>query len=104
MIFMNFSAPRGFLEMYTVRAARPLAALTLSVVASVAAAAPAKRDDQILIQGLAAGSQAVETVGTDSVRCEYSFTIAAAVTTSWRAGNSIRRACRSNTPEAATTT
>src|ERR1700724_3428914 len=73
MIFMNFSAPRGFLEMDTIRTPRPLAGLILTVVASVAAAAPAKRDDQILIQGLAAGSQTVEAVGTDSVRAEYSF-------------------------------
>jgi hypothetical protein len=57
MIFMNFSA----------------SALILTFVASVAAAAPAKRDDQVLIQGLAAGFQTVETVGTNSVRCEYSF-------------------------------
>jgi hypothetical protein len=41
---MNFSTPRGFLEMATVRVPRPLAALILSVVASVAAAVPAKRD------------------------------------------------------------
>jgi hypothetical protein len=53
--------------MCTVRPARPFAALTLSVVAFVAAAAPAKHDDQILIQGLAAGSQAVIIPGTDSL-------------------------------------
>lgn len=59
--------------MHTVGTPRPLAALILSLVVSIAAAAPAKRNDQILIQGLAAGSQTVETVGTDSVRSEYSF-------------------------------
>jgi imidazolonepropionase-like amidohydrolase len=59
--------------MHIVGTPRPLAALILSLVASIAAAAPAKRNDQILIQGLAAGSQTVETVGTDSVRSEYSF-------------------------------
>ncbi|HEV7443371.1 MAG TPA: amidohydrolase family protein, partial [Steroidobacteraceae bacterium] len=37
------------------------------------AAAPAKRDDQILIQGIVAGSQTVTAQGTDSVRAEYSF-------------------------------
>jgi hypothetical protein len=60
--------------MATLRTCRPLAALILTVATSavVAATAP-KRDDQILIQGLAAGSQTVETVGTDSVRAEYSF-------------------------------
>ena len=60
--------------MTTLRTCRPLAALILTVATSavVAATAP-KRDDQILIQGLAAGSQTVETVGTDSVRAEYSF-------------------------------
>jgi hypothetical protein len=35
---------------------------------TVAAAAPAKRDDQILIQGIVAGSQTVTARGTDSVR------------------------------------
>jgi imidazolonepropionase-like amidohydrolase len=74
MIFMNFSAPRGFLEMNTVRTCRPLAVLILTVATSAVATATApKRDDQILIQGLMAGSQTVETVGTDSVRAEYSF-------------------------------
>jgi imidazolonepropionase-like amidohydrolase len=50
-----------------------LVALILTLAASVAAAAPAKRDDQILIQGIVAGSQTVTAQGTDSVRAEYSF-------------------------------
>src|SRR3979490_142245 len=50
-----------------------LVALILTVAASVAAAAPAKRDDQILIQGIVAGSQTVTAQGTDSVRADYSF-------------------------------
>jgi hypothetical protein len=50
-----------------------LVALILTLAASVAAAAPAKRDDQILIQGIVAGSQTVTAQGTDSARAEYSF-------------------------------
>jgi imidazolonepropionase-like amidohydrolase len=59
MIFMNFSASRGFLAMY--------------ILAALAMTALPKRDDQIQIQGITQGSQTVETVGTDSVRAEYSF-------------------------------
>jgi len=59
MIFMNFSASRGFLAMY--------------ILAALALTALPKRDDQIQIQGITQGSQTVETVGTDSVRAEYSF-------------------------------
>jgi imidazolonepropionase-like amidohydrolase len=79
MIFMNFSASRGFFAMATGwkmdsrRTGRPLAALFL-IVATSAAAAPPKREDQILIQGVAAGSQTVEATGPDSGRAEYSFT------------------------------
>jgi hypothetical protein len=40
--------------MLTVRTERPLLAMILTLAASVAAAAPAKRDDQILIQGIVA--------------------------------------------------
>jgi imidazolonepropionase-like amidohydrolase len=73
MIFMNFPAPRGFLEMHTPHLRRSTALLILTVAASTVGAAPARRDDQILIQGLVAGSQTVTAVGTDSVRAEYSF-------------------------------
>ena len=52
---------------------RLLAAFILTVAASVTAAAPAARDDKILLQGLPAGSQTVAAAGTDSVRAEYSF-------------------------------
>ena len=52
---------------------RLLAAFILTVAASVTAAAPAVRDDKILLQGLPAGSQTVAAAGTDSVRAEYSF-------------------------------
>jgi imidazolonepropionase-like amidohydrolase len=61
------------LEMLTNRTECLLVALILTLAASVAAAAPAKRDDQILIQGIVAGSQTVTAQGTDSVRAEYSF-------------------------------
>ncbi len=47
--------------------------LTMATAAAAATAAVPKRDDQILIQGLVAGSQTVETVGADSVRAEYSY-------------------------------
>src|SRR5258707_1771092 len=50
-----------------------LVALILTLAASVAAAAPARRDDQILLQGNLAGSKTVTASGTDSVRAEYSF-------------------------------
>jgi imidazolonepropionase-like amidohydrolase len=59
--------------MLTNRMECPLVALILTLVASLAAAAPARRDDQILIQGNAAGSQTVTGQGTDSVRAEYSY-------------------------------
>jgi imidazolonepropionase-like amidohydrolase len=59
--------------MFTIRRERPLVALILTLAASVAAAVPAKRDDQILIQGIVAGSQTVTVRGTDSVRAEYSY-------------------------------
>jgi imidazolonepropionase-like amidohydrolase len=59
--------------MLTTRMECPLVALTLTLAASLAAAAPAKRDDQILIQGNVAGSQTVTGRGTDSVRAEYSY-------------------------------
>lgn len=58
--------------MSTIRIERPVA-LILTLAAAVAAAAPARRDDQILIQGIVAGSQTVAAQGTDSVRAEYSF-------------------------------
>jgi len=51
----------------------PLVALILTLAASLAVAAPAKRDDQILIQGNVAGSQTITTQRTDSVRAEYSY-------------------------------
>jgi len=50
-----------------------LAALFMTATCAVAAATPAQREDQILLQGLVAGSQTVTTQGTDSVRAEYSF-------------------------------
>jgi imidazolonepropionase-like amidohydrolase len=59
--------------MFTIRMERPPVALILTLAASLAVAAPAKRDDQILIQGIVAGSQTVTAQGTDSVRAEYSF-------------------------------
>jgi hypothetical protein len=59
--------------MLTNRTECPLVAMILTLAASVAAAAPSKRDDQILIQGIVAGSQTVTARGTDSVRAEYSF-------------------------------
>src|SRR3981081_3088761 len=59
--------------MLTNRTECPLVTLILTLAASVAAAAPAKRNDQILIQGIVAGSQTVIAQGTDSVRAEYSF-------------------------------
>jgi imidazolonepropionase-like amidohydrolase len=59
--------------MFTIRRECPLVALILTLGASVAAAVPAKRDDQILIQGIVAGSQTVTAQGTDSVRSEYSY-------------------------------
>jgi len=59
--------------MLTLRTECPLVALILTLAASVAAATPTKRDDQILIQGIVAGSQTVAARGTDSVRAEYSF-------------------------------
>jgi hypothetical protein len=59
--------------MFTIRRECPLVALILTLAASVAAAVPAKRDDQILIQGIVAGSQTVTVRGTDSVRAEYSY-------------------------------
>ncbi|MEA3178894.1 MAG: hypothetical protein QOI59_2417 [Gammaproteobacteria bacterium] len=43
------------------------------ILAALAMTALPKRDDQIQIQGITQGSQTVETVGTDSVRAEYSF-------------------------------
>ena len=43
------------------------------ILAALALTALPKRDDQIQIQGITQGSQTVETVGTDSVRAEYSF-------------------------------
>ena len=45
----------------------------VTLATSLAAAAPAARNDQILLQGLVAGSQTVTPQGTDSVRAEYSF-------------------------------
>jgi imidazolonepropionase-like amidohydrolase len=59
--------------MFTIRRECPLVALILTLAASVAAAVPARRDDQILIQGIVAGSQTVTVRGTDSVRAEYSY-------------------------------
>ena len=59
--------------MSTTRMECPLVALILTLCASLAAAGPAKRDDQILIQGNVAGSQTVTGRGTDSVRAEYSY-------------------------------
>ena len=47
--------------------------LIVTLATSLTVAAPAARDDQILIQGLAAGSQTVKPQGTDAVRAEYSF-------------------------------
>jgi hypothetical protein len=58
--------------MCTLRMDRLRSALVLALAASAAAAAP-KRDDQILIQGIVAGSQTVTDQGTDSVRAEYSY-------------------------------
>ena len=49
------------------------AALLLSLVASIAAAAPVEHTDQILIQGIVSGTQTVADQGTGSVRAEYSF-------------------------------
>ncbi len=51
-------------------------ALLLSLAApmvSAATAAPDHREDQILIQGNAAGSQALSGLGTDTVHAEYSY-------------------------------
>jgi imidazolonepropionase-like amidohydrolase len=59
--------------MFTIRRECPPVALILTLAASVAAAVPAQRDDQILIQGTVAGSQTVTARGTDSVRAEYSY-------------------------------
>jgi imidazolonepropionase-like amidohydrolase len=59
--------------MHTIRKVSPLVALSLTLAASVAAAAPARRSDQILLQGNVAGSQTVAAAGTDSVHAEYSF-------------------------------
>src|SRR4051794_32515526 len=52
-----------------------LMALFITATAAVAAeaATPAQREDQILIQGIVAGSQTVTAQGTGSVRAEYSF-------------------------------
>src|SRR4030088_1581222 len=59
--------------MLTNRTECPLVALILTLAASAAAAGATQRDDQILIQGIVAGSQTVTAQGTDSVRAEYSF-------------------------------
>jgi imidazolonepropionase-like amidohydrolase len=59
--------------MLTNRMECPLVALILTLAASLAIAAPARREDQILIQGNVAGSQTITAQGTDSVRAEYSF-------------------------------
>jgi imidazolonepropionase-like amidohydrolase len=61
--------------MVSTRKDHPLgAALILTLATSVAAAAaPAPREDQFLIQGIVSGSQTVTPQGTDTVRAEYSF-------------------------------
>jgi imidazolonepropionase-like amidohydrolase len=59
--------------MLTNRMECPLVALILTLAASLAIAAPTKREDQILIQGNVAGSQTITAQGTDSVRAEYSY-------------------------------
>ena len=61
--------------MVSTRKDRPLGAtLILTLATSVAAAAaPAPREDQFLIQGIVSGSQTVTPQGTDTVRAEYSF-------------------------------
>ena len=59
--------------MLTIRMGCSWVALILALAASVAAAGTVKRNDQILIQGIVAGSQTVAARGTDSVRAEYSY-------------------------------
>ena len=58
--------------MFTIRTEYPVA-LVLTLATTVAAAAPARRDDQILMQDIVAGSQTVTGTGTDSVHAEYSY-------------------------------